>query len=195
MLVLKPIDGVYPDDLDSALKYHLPTGLVPLPGADGVPQAVIARSPEGGLMHLKLKSIWPDMGPNDRRILFAEGRFRLQLKIPGASESGRWQTFSVGRETLAECNLAFNPTEAAIARHLGSQGENLVDVEVELTYRGYSPTYPWRISADAATLQSLLVELLADMPASWAAIQTAFWELPANLFTWQPLEAGALPPP
>ena len=195
MLVLKAINGAYPDDRDLTLSYRLPTGLSPLPGIDNLPQAFFARSLQGGLMHLQLGLIWPELEINERQILFSAGRFRFQLKTPNSLNHGSWQPIAITRNILAVCNLLFNPTEAAIAHQLSNQGENLVDVEVELTFQGFTPTYPWLVNTETSTLKPLLASLLGSASVTWKAIETAFQELPSHAFTWHPLIPGTLPPP
>ncbi|MEA5451780.1 hypothetical protein VB780_24600 [Leptolyngbya sp. CCNP1308] len=195
MLVLNLTKAGYPDDGDNAIHYRLPIGLAPLPGDDGVPQAILIRSAEGGLMHLRLGATWPELSSQDRQIPFSRGRFRLRLHTPTTDECGHWQPLALDRNATVDCNLAFSPLEMAIARQLNNRGENLVDVEVELTFQGMTPAYPWRVSAEAAVLQAQFTALLGHNPVPWEAVQTAFLELSPDLFTWYPLAPGALPPP
>jgi len=84
MLVLPRTADAYADDADAAIRYRLPTGLHPLPGRDGVPQALLSRSENGGLLHLRLGHDWPAFGPADRATPFTSGRFRLLLQTPAA---------------------------------------------------------------------------------------------------------------
>lgn len=195
MLVLSRSEDTYPDDTDAAVRYRLPTGLAPLPGPDGTPQAVLTRSQDGGLLHLRLGATWPELQPGDRPVAFATGRFRLILQTPTARETGRWWPTPITGNAVVDRSVSLDPIEAAIAKYLGQHTNDLVDVEVELTLRGLAPPFPWLVSVELATLQSRIAALLGATPASWEAVEAAFLGLTEDTFMWHSLEARALRPP
>lgn len=194
MLVLKRSEDTYPDHADAAVRYRLPTGLAPLPGPDGTPQAVLTRSPDGGLLHLRLGATWPELRPGDRPVAFAAGRFRLILQTPTARETGRWWPTPIGGNAVVDRSVSLDPIEAAIAKSLGQRTNDLVDAEVELTLHGLAPAFPWLVSVELATLRSRIAALLGATPASWDAVEAAFLGLTEDTFMWHPLEARALRP-
>lgn len=195
MLVLARVKDGYPDDVDAAVQYRLPTGLAPLPGPDGTPQAVVIRGPDAGLLRLSLALTWPPLDPGQRRVSFAEGRFRLLLRTPTATDAGQWRATPITGDAVVDRSLSLDPIEAAIARRLGERSGEVVDVEVELDVRGLAPAFPWLARGDVETLRARIAALLGSTPATWDAVQEAFSGLTTDTFTWYPLEPGALPPP
>jgi len=194
MLLLGRVEDGYRDDANTTIRYRLPKALRPIPGADGTPQAVLSRSPDGGLLHLRLGAEWPALGPDDRTVQFESGRFRLLLQTPAATEHGDWRPTPIAGDTLVERSVSLTPAEVAIARHLGSQADDLVDVEVELTVRGLAPSFPWLVSVATDALKPRIAALLKT-PATWEAVEAAFLGLAEDTFTWYPLAAGAMRPP
>jgi hypothetical protein len=195
MLVLANTGDAYVDDADSVRRYRLPTGLAPLPGPDGTPQIALSRSPDGGLLSLRLGAVWPTLMANDRRVPFASGRFRLVLQTPAARETGQWWPTPVVGDAVVERSVSLSPIEAAIAAHLGQQTDDLVDVDIELSIRGLAPAFPWLVSASAETLRPRLAALLPQQPAAWEDVEAAFLGLTEDTFTWYPLRPDAMRPP
>lgn len=195
MLVLARTGDAFPDDADPAVRYRLPAGLDPAPGPDGVPQAVLTRSDEGGLLHLRLRAVWPQLAPGERPVSFAAGRFRLLLQTPAARESGQWHPTPIAGDIVVDRGISLAATEIAIARRLGQSTHDLVDVEVELEVRGFGPTFPWLAGADRAVLRPRLAALLGPAPANWDAVTAAFLGLTEDTFAWYPLVPGAIRPP
>lgn len=195
MLLLARTGDAYPDDAASGVRYRLPASLRPAPGADGTPQAVLTRSPDGGLLHLCLIAAWPDFAPGDRAVAFDAGRFRLHLQTPAALENGDWRPTPIAGDTLVERSVSLTPIEVGIAKHLGERTGDLVDVEVELSVRGALPTLPWLVSAASAALRPRIAALLGSAPAPWDAVEAAFLGLAEDTFTWYPLATGAVRPP
>jgi hypothetical protein len=195
MLVLNRIGDSYPDDADPTRRYRLPLALRPLPDASGLPQAVLSRSPDGGLLHLRLGAAWPEFASADRPVPFDAGRFRLLLQTPTALETGQWRRTPIAGDALVERSISLSPAEMAIARHLGERTGDVVNVEVELSVRGMAQTFPWLVSAAAEALQPRIAALLGAAPASWEAVEAAFLGLAEDTFTWYPLNAGAMRPP
>jgi hypothetical protein len=195
MLVLSNVGDVFRDDQDAAIRYRLPVGLRPLPGEDGTPQAVLSRSQDGGLLHLRLGAVWPEFAANERAVFFDEGRFRLLLQTPTAKETGQWRNTPVAGDAVVDRGVTLSPVEAAIARRLGERTGDLVDVEVELSVRGVAPSFPWLVSVPAETLRARIAALLGPVPATWDAVEAAFLGLGEETFTWYPLAPGAIRPP
>ena len=195
MLILGRTGDRYGDDASPAIGYRLPVALRPLDGADGVPEAVLSRGENGGLLRLRLGAAWPPMGPDDRPVPFESGRFRLILRTPAAIETGEWRDTPIAGDTVVERSVSLTPAEAAIARHLGQRSGGLVDVEVELSIRGAAPTFPWLVSAPAEALRTRIAALLGGSPAAWDAVEAAFLGLAGDTFTWHPLAPGAIRPP
>jgi hypothetical protein len=195
MLVLNRSADWYPDDVDPSLHYRLPDGIAPLPDPDGTPQAVLSRGPDGGLLHLRLGATWPTLQPGERRVAFDAGRFRLLLRTPTADQQGRWWPTPVTGNAVVERSVWLDPLEAAIAKHLGLAGGDVVDIDIELTLRGLTPTYPWLASIATATLRARIAALLRAVPARWEDVEAAFLGLTEDSFTWYPLAPRALPPP
>ena len=195
MLVLARVGDAYPDDREPALRYRLPAGLQPLPGHDGTPEAVLSRSPDGGLLHLRLGAVWPELAPGERVVSFETGRFRLLLQTPTARETGEWRSTPVAGNVLVERSVSLTPPEVAIARRLGQRTGNLVDVEVELALHGLGPSFPWMVSAPRESVRGRIAALLGTTPATWEAVEAAFLGLSEDVFTWYPLQPGAMRPP
>lgn len=194
MLVLPRTGAGYPDDADGAIVYRLPAGVAPVTGTGGSPAVTLSRSRDGGLLHLRLDAEWPVFAANERRVPFAGGRFRLALQTPVARETGQWWPSATSGDVLVERSVSLTPVEAAIARHLGETGADLVDVEIELDVRGRSASYPWLVSVPRDTVQPRLAALIRANPASWSDVEAAFLGLTEETFTWYPLQSGALRP-
>jgi hypothetical protein len=195
MLVLARVGDSYPDDRDPGVRYRAPAGLRPLPDTDGTPQAVLSRSADGGLLHLRLGAVWPELATGERPVPFDSARFRLLLQTPTARETGEWRPTTIAGDVLVERSVSLSAAEAAIARHLGGRTGDLVDVEVEGTLRGLAPAFPWLVSAPAETVRARIAALLGTAPATWEAVEAAFLGLSEDTFVWYPLEPGALRPP
>jgi len=196
MLVLDRRGDAYPDDGDDTLRYRLPVGLKPLPGPDGVPQAVVARSQSGGLLQLRLGALWPPLGPGERRATFADAQFQLRLRTPtGEHQNGDWHRAAMAGDQLVDRSLSLDPVEAAIARRLVLGGNEVVEIDVALHVRGLTPTYPWLVRGDTEMLLARIDALLESTTASWEAVEEAFLGLSPDTFTWYPLESGAVPLP
>lgn len=195
MLVLIRDGDSFADDSDEAVRYRLPSGLRPLTAPDGSSQVALSRSPDGGLLHLRLTPVWPKLAAGERRVSFADGRFRLLLRTPTASENGQWRRTAAVGDAVVDRSVSLDSLEVAIAQRLGAGGDEVIDVEVELKVQGFAPTFPWRVRADGRMVQSQLTALVGSSPADWTRIQDAFLGLDTTVFTWYPLAPAALPPP
>ena len=197
MLVFAPGgDDAYPDDTDRERRWRPPVGLEPLAGPDGMPQVLVGRSDDGGLLHLRLAAKWPEpMASGDRPLPIASGRFRLLLQGPAARETGQWWPTPIDGAAIVERSVSLAPAEAAIARHLGERGEEVVEVEVELGVDGLAPAFPWLASVPTQTLRERVAALLGAQPATWDVVEAAFLGLSEDTFAWFPLAPGALRPP
>jgi hypothetical protein len=195
MLVLTRTADWYPDDANPAVRYRLPASLRPLPDTDGIPQAVVSRSPDGGLLHLRLGAVWPELASAERPVSFDAGRFRLLLQTTASGETGQWRPTPIVGDAVVERSLSLSPVEVAIARHLGARTGDLVDVEVELSIRGLAPTFPWLASVTSEALRPRIEALLGPAPATWEVVESAFLGLAEDTFAWYPLKAGAIRPP
>jgi hypothetical protein len=184
----------FPDDTVQGVRYRLPASLTPTAGADGIPQAVLTRGADGGLLHLRLGAAWPAFAPGDRPVSFDSARFRLRLQTPTASENGDWRPSPIAGEALVERSVSLTPVEFAIARHLGERTGDLVNVEVELSIRGALATFPWLVSATSAALRPRITALIGSAPVAWDAVEAAFLGLADDTFTWYPLATGAVRP-
>lgn len=195
MLVLSRTGDSYLDDANPAVRYRLPSGILPLQGPDGAPQVALSRSRDGGLLHLRLRAAWPALAATERRVSFVDGRFRLLLQTPIARETGQWRPTPVVGDAVVERSVSLTPVEAAIAGHLGQRTDDLVDVEVELRVQGLAPAFPWLASAALDTLRPRIAALLHASPAAWPDVEAAFLGLTEDTFTWYPLKPGAMRPP
>lgn len=196
MLVLGSPDSGFRDDADPQRRYRLPTGLRPRTGPDGVPQASLSRRTDGrGLLQLQLGAVWPDLGPHERAVPLASGRFRLQWRTPTSATAGAWHEAALDGDALVSSVVSLGAAEAAIARLLLPGGSEVVEVELELEVPGRHPTFPWRAHASAATLRDRVLALLGEGATEWSDVEDAFTGLPMDAFEWIPLEPGALPPP
>jgi len=195
MLVLDRNADAYPDDIDPAIRYRVPAGLAPLAGPDGTPQAMLSRGPDGGLLHLRLGPVWPALAARERMVAFESGRFRLVSRTPASSDTGAWRATPIVGAAVVDRSVTLDQVEAAIARKLGQGSGDVVDVEVELTFRGLAPAFPWLASVARTTLRARIGALLRSTPATFDEVEAAFLGLTEDTFTWHPLQAGALPPP
>jgi hypothetical protein len=195
MLVLTRVGDAFLDDVDPGVQYRLPTGLQPVMGPNGVPQAVLTRSGDGGLLHLRLRPVWPDLLPGEHPVPFTAGRFRLQLQTPAARETGQWHPTPIAGNVVVERSISLTAVEVAIARRLGQNTQDLVEVEVELEVRGFGPTFPWLVSVERDVLGPRIAALLGPSAASWEAVEAAFLGLAEDTFAWHPLLPGAIRPP
>ncbi len=195
MLLLARTDVGYPDAAEPAVTYRLPLDIAPAVGATGVPAVSISRSRDGGQLQLQLAAVWPEPRANERRVPFSDGRYRLVLRSPTAPSAGEWRSAFTTGDVLVERSVSLTPVEASIARQLGERTSDLVDVDIELTVRGLTPSFPWLVSVTRAVLQPRIAALLRVSPAPWDAVEAAFLGLSNDTFTWYPLEPGALRPP
>ena len=196
MLVLDQDGDVFADHSDLGIRYRLPTGLKPVSHGEGLPQVLISRGEDGGVLQVRLTAEWPDLAPGERAVPFAGSRFRLAMRTPGGGvDAGAWRSSPVTGDILVDRSVSLEPSEAAIARRLGTMGGELVDVEVELAIRGLSPTYPWTAYALGGGLLQTLRALVGSEPVTWTEIEGAFLGLGPDTFTWRASEPGALPPP
>jgi len=195
MLLLRQDHDWYSDDSRPGVRYLLPKALEPVSSVDGIPQVLVARSGDGGVLHLRLGANWPELGQGEERVPFSGGRFRMVLKAPTAETHSEWRDVQLFGDALVDRSLSLSGAELAIARHLWERGAELVEVEVELSIRGSFPAYPWMVRVEAERLRELLLALLAETPASWQMVQAAFLGISKETFQWIPLEPRAIPPP
>lgn len=195
MLVLYRNGDAYPDDSDASIRYRLPTGFRPIAAADGTPQAMLLRGPEGGLLHLRLEPVWPALQTNERAVAFNAGRFRLVSRTPTASETGQWWPTPIAGVAVVDRSVSLDSVEAAIAKRAGERNGDVVDVEVELALTGLAPAFPWLASVERTTLRARLAALLRSSPATAEDIVAAFLGLSMDTFTWHPLQPRVMPPP
>lgn len=195
LLLLGSGDDGFGDDADPRLRHRLPVALRPVTGPDGTPQVLLARTPEGGFLQLRLDPTWPALGEHERRAAPSAGRFRLRWHTPTAAAESSWHDGVVGGQALIDRALALSPAETAIARRLVPGGAELLEVEVELVVEGRLPRFPWLARVAGPSLQSLVLARLGDGPRTWADVEDAFAGLAMDAFEWFPLEPAALPPP
>lgn len=195
LLLLGSGDDGFSDDSDPRLRHRLPVALQPVAGPDGTPEALLARTPEGGFLQLRLDAVWPPLAEHERRVAPSTGRFRLQWRTPTAAAESGWQDAVVGGQALVDRALALSPAETAIAERLVPGGAELLEVEVELVVEGRLPRFPWLARVAGPSLQSLVLARLGEGPRTWADVEDAFDGLSMDAFEWFPLEPAALPPP
>lgn len=195
MLVLDQSRSEFADDVDPAVRYRLPSGLAPFTGSDGVPQVTLSRGQGSGLLQLRLAPVWPASRSGDRPVNFKSGRFRLLMRGPSSTETGEWRPAELNDDAVVDRSVSLTAVEAAIAQRLGKGGGDVVDVEVELSFTGFAPVYPWLVQCDGTLLRNTVASLVGSAPASWDKVEAAFLGLSKEIFEWQPLEPGALPPP
>ena len=195
MLVLVEGGDSYPDNSDAGVHYRLPSGLAPVTAEGGAPEVTLSRGQGAGLLQLRLAPVWPALGAGERRVNFAQGRFRLLMTTPSSTEHGEWRSTPIGGETVVDRAVSLNAVEAAMARRLGEGGGEVVEVEVELEFNGFAPVFDWQVQCDGELVGRALAALLGSSPVAWDNVEAAFLGLGRELFEWHPLEPAALPPP
>lgn len=193
MLVFSPLpDGAFPDSLDPARAWRLPSGLTLSTDATG-PALHLLRFPGGGILRLRLEPELPQLAAGERGVDFVKGRFRLVLTSPNGDRFGAWRGIWPGTREVVDVCLGLDAAEAAIAAAIGRAGAELVLAEVELEYRGLVEPLPWLARVRPDRLRSALGGLA--FPAPGAALEAAILGLDVGLFEWFPLVAGAPPLP
>ncbi|HSF43246.1 MAG TPA: hypothetical protein VLT87_25825 [Thermoanaerobaculia bacterium] len=207
-----PLPGItaFPDHLEERVLHVLPAALRAVATPDGDPDFFVLRyhgdfaTASGGLLHLRLELEPPPVSGEDgreiRQVGFDGGRFRLVLRslLEGDdAEAGDWHPVSLAGREVAAPAVGLTPQEAQILETLLADGRSVVEVEVELGYRGLVPGMPWLVTADAAALAAQLAALLPAAPVRADGVVAAFLSLSAGdaaPLRWRPLADGAEEP-
>jgi hypothetical protein len=210
---LAPTAG-FRDHVDPLLIAYLPDGLTVVRDAAGAPDFLLLRyrneagDVAGGLLNLRLgfnplaaEQIAAATAAGQRAVLvgFDEGYFRLRLRstqIEGAADrTGDWHRAVFAGGAVTSSAVSLTPNETQILQSLLEDDLSVVEVEVDLRYRGLVAGMPWLVTAQAAALKSQLAALLPE-PASAEQIVMAFQSLPqqAEIVSWRALDTDAPEP-
>ncbi len=196
MLVIDPFGESFGDHADELVRYRLPERLTAVSDAAGVPQILLSRGESGGVLQIRLRAEWPQLGLNERAAPVAESRFRLLTHSPSSENAqSPWHDSLIAGDILVDRSISLSAVEAAIAKRLGVSGGELVDVEVEASVRGFLPVYPWTASAPGVELCNTLRALLGSEPVPWRRVEEAFLSLALDDFVWRAAEPAAIPAP
>ena len=128
------------------------------------------------------------------RAIFGCGSARTQIE-GAADRTGDWHraVFAGGAITSSAVSLSANETQ--ILQSLLEDDLSVVEVEVDLRYRGLVAGMPWLVTAQAAALKAQLAALL-PAPASAEEIAMAFQSLSqqAEIVSWRALDPDAPEP-
>ncbi len=214
---LLPDIDAFPDHLDNHLLYYLPSTVTLLNDGTGTPDFFLLRyhgdntQTEGGLLRFRLGTsplpavLLESLRRKDWQVGevgFSAARFRLRLRSwqAGAEdETGEWRLINPAGQELVAPALSLTAHETQFLELLLADGQNAVELQLELAYAGLTPGLPWLASCDGALLRTLLAALLPGAePVSAEQIVAAFLSLPSmaegTLIVWQPMEPGATRP-
>ncbi|MBC8163785.1 MAG: hypothetical protein H7Z42_21465 [Roseiflexaceae bacterium] len=206
MLVLSHNQSAAPtfaDSRDAALLYALPSALAVARDPAGKPVFMLlsyrdgSGEAQGGVLQLRLMfaPLAEQATPSAaavRMVSFERGFFRLRLRslLDGADEqAGEWRRAVFAGGELATITVELSTIELGLLQPLLADGRAVVEVELELHYRGLVPGVPWLATADLANLHGALAALLPG-PASADEIAAAFLSLPdrEDVLRWQALD-------
>ena len=202
----------FPDHLDTHALYYLPADVVLAETTTGEKDFFLLRyhgdftTTAGGLLHLRLAlkplaeaQLTATKGWQVHPVSFQVGQFRLRLKSMhgGATDQhSDWHEVTlVGRDIVTSAT-SLTPHETQALSTLLEEGASVVEVEVDLRYRGLVSGLPWLVTAHTDTLKTQLASLLGKDPVRPDQIIAAFLSLPASdgqngVLSWRALEAGA----
>lgn len=211
---LASVENVFPDHADPTQVYVLPSRLQLATTSQGLPDFFLARyrgtNVGGGLLRMR-HTLMRDAaqetelaagGWKARPVVFEGGQFRLRLRSPledAKAEVGDWYDLLFAGDEIYVPAVGLNEHETQLIRDLLEQEAAVIDLEVQLDYRGVVPAYPWIVSIQAEPLLALVSSQLASAPARADQIVAAFLSLPdiqagESLIEYHALESGAPQP-
>ncbi len=211
---LASVANVFPDHADPTLLHLLPSRLALATTGARLPDFFLARyrgaSVGGGLLRMRHRLLRDEAMETDlaaggwktRPVVFEGGQFRLRLRSPledAKAEVGDWYDLLFAGDEIYVPAVGLNEHETQLIRDLLEQEAAVIDLEVQLNYRGLVPVYPWIVSIQAEPLFTLLSSQLDSQPARADQIVAAFLSLPdvrvgERLIEYHALESGATMP-
>jgi hypothetical protein len=195
VLVLVGSRGAFPDHLDQRVAHVLPDGLA-LADLLVLRYAGDGDAADGGLLRLRLIPTLPvGSGREVRPVAFEAGRARLRMRLPGDPDAlaGRWEPLAIPGGDILIPAVTLTSHEAQVVQALAEGGGAVVEVEVELRYRGVHPGLPW-LATPGAALHEELARRLAPEPVPASLVRAVVAGLPAETWAMRALVAGAPAP-
>jgi len=199
----------FPDHLDPQIVLYLPNGLVIARTDDGTPDFMLltyraSGALAGGMLSMRLTTRAPAAelvaaeaaaGRQARPVAFDAGFFRLRLRslLGDANDQlGDWRPaiFTGGRLTIDVVSLS--QIELELLRTLLDDGRSVIEIDLDLRYRGLIDGVPLIASAPTGALKAALAPHLSG-PSSADEIAAAFQSLPGELLGWRAMAADAPP--
>ncbi len=200
----------FPDHLDEHRLYYLPEGTGLSETSTGDRDFFLLRyrgdfsAVAGGLLHMQLEfkalatELLDDLQAKGWRIhpvSFSVGRFRLGVRsmLEGATEQvGAWHEVLLGSEEVLASMVSLTPHETELLQGSLEDGRSVVEIDLDLRYRGLVPGMPWLVTAQTAALKTKLAPLLGNGSIRSDQVVAAFLSLPDlqdGSLNWQPLES------
>ena len=187
---------LFPDHRDSRVLHYLPAEVGLATEPSGEPDFLLLRyrgdssGAAGGLLRWRLELAPPPpfwstaaeaAGWRPRAVAFDEGRFRFRLRSlveAARDEAGDWHSITAAGHELAATSVGLTPRETQFLQLLLEAGGSVVEVELELSYRGLVPGIPWLATAQTAALKTYLAALLPPAAVREDEVVAAFLSLP-----------------
>lgn len=214
MLVLprsSDISNGFADHLDAAIRYELPDRLTLAQTSAGEPDFFLLRysgdrHDSGGLLQMRLQfapfseALTTTIIAAGQKLLsipFESGAFRIRVRSPITDETqqvGIWHPVLFSANQVIAQSIDFDSTETQILQSLLQAEDNVVEVELELQYRGLVIGIPWLVTAQTQALKSHLMTFLGDQPVRVDQIIAAFLSIPtqSEMLKWIALESDAV---
>lgn len=205
------ISNGFADHQDAAIRYQLPDRLTLAQTPTGEPDFFLLRysgdrHDSGGLLQMRLQfapfseALTTAIVAAGQKLLlipFESGAFRIRVRsrlTDEAQQVGIWHPAIVSGNQVITTSIDFDSTETQILQSLLQSGDTVVEVELELNYRGLVTGTPWLVTAQTQALKSHLMTFLGDQPVRVDQIIAAFLSIPQQpeLLSWLALEPDAV---
>jgi hypothetical protein len=205
------ISNGFADHQDAAIRYQLPDRLTLAQTPTGEPDFFLLRysgdrHDSGGLLQMRLQfapfseALTTAIVAAGQKLLlipFESGAFRIRVRsrlTDEAQQVGIWHPAIVSGNQVITTSIDFDSTETQILQALLQSGDTVVEVELELNYRGLVTGTPWLVTAQTQALKSHLMTFLGDQPVRVDQIIAAFLSIPQQpeLLSWLALEPDAV---
>jgi hypothetical protein len=205
------ISNGFADHQDAAIRYQLPDRLTLAQTPTGEPDFFLLRysgdrHDSGGLLQMRLQfapfseALTTAIVAAGQKLLlipFESGAFRIRVRsrlTDEAQQVGIWHPAIVSGNQVITTSIYFDSTETQILQSLLQSGDTVVEVELELNYRGLVTGTPWLVTAQTQALKSHLMTFLGDQPVQVDQIIAAFLSIPQQpeLLSWLALEPDAV---